>query len=202
MKKIYYIVLAICISIFFISLFSAFTEIKKTNRFGEMKILHEPYPVSLGESISLLNDQYVLLHNKAYGIVQVFDSNGDFVWGVQLATSKNIDANEISYSGENLYLYEYHTHTVYEFSNFELTNTFSVDESFSDTDFYDNYPHTYLAEYKSRFTGPSKLSFYTQDGELYKQILLNTDMNIITYMSAFLLMLISGIAFWYVKEKI
>lgn len=201
MKKFYYIILTICISVFIFSIFSVFSEIKKTNRFGEMKILDEPYPISLDDSISLLEDQSVLLHNKAYGVVQVFDINGKFVWGVQLVTSKNIDANAVSYNNRKLYLYEYYTHTVYEFLNFELSDILSVDTYFSDTDFYNDYPHNYLAKYKSRFTGPSKLSFYTKDGELYKQIELKVDMKIITYTSAFLLMLISGIAFWYFKEK-
>lgn len=201
MKKICYIILSFCILCFFTSFFNIISELKNTNRFGELKELDKSFPLSYGNEVYLLDNETILIENKEYGVVQAFNTDGDFVWGVQMATTKNTDANCISYHNNKLYLMEGYTKTIYEFTDFKSSYKILCDEILSDTEFYKLYPWNSESGEKCKLTFPNKISLYNSSGEILKSFNLKTDFKLFTYTTSFVTLIISAMMFWLIKNK-
>ena len=167
---------------------------------AEMTILNNKMPVCATDKIQIINEQYILVHNKASSLIQFYDLDGQFVWGVQYEDSRNIDGSLISCSKEDLYVLEDYTNTVYTFTDFELVKKEKKESLYSDIDFYSEYPPETEAIMDSKIKN-GKVYMIDRTHNLSKEVLLNTKFIPVSpiFLFGFSIVLIGG--FWILKKE-
>lgn len=156
-------------------------------------------PIFLKESVTVnsndriyINGDTILTHNYLCGIFQCFNTQGEFLWGVHLPVTKNVDSTLVSYSNGKYYFWSYKTGTVYtqEKSSIVIKNE-RIDY---EDEFYSLYPMDNVQQ-RGRLKLNGSINTYSN-----KTIQLQTSYNFYSFLHAVVGLFICCIIFILTKK--
>ena len=131
----------------------------------EVIFISEPVAVTKSSKVYIIEEDNILVHNKYNESVQCFDFDGNFLWGMLLPSSRNIDSTKVSFQNGQLIVHDGENSTAYFFDDFRLIETNS-NLHIGKRDFYKMYPFEKSEKYNCR------LSFKTDVVKAIKTVML------------------------------
>ncbi len=171
-----------------------------SSKVDNITYLDKPQPVSRIDKSYILKNNLVLIHNHYFGIFQCFDMSGNFIWGVQLPTTKNTDSTLVSYDEKQIYLWSAKTNTIYVYDDFKLISEIEDENILRKEDFYSHYPLKNITGYNSKIEWNGILTISDMKDTYIKQVNLNTITNYYTYLDAFVGVLLCAFSFWIINK--
>ena len=169
------------------------------NTSEELTIMHEPQTVYLTDKIYMLNENIVLLHDPYSNMIQCFNTDGAFVWGVKLAQSRLVSDENVSFDEKHIYLLENITNKVYVFENFELIQTEEKSDAYTQDDFCAEYPAVEAENIRCRFSLHNAIKVYEKE-ELQQKIFIQAKISYYSPVLCFAVMVLSGGLFFVLKK--
>lgn len=164
-----------------------------------LTFLSKSMPVCINDTAYIVNGEYIIVHNKASSLLQCYNLDGKFIWGIQHEDSRNIDGSLVSYNDGKLYVLEAYTRTVYTFNDFKLVNSEKKKIPYSNNEFYTEYPKDSTAIIECEIK-KGKVIVIDETDEI-KEVLLNTKYISIPTILPFILASVSIGAFWLLRDS-
>lgn len=199
-RHIYKILFFVFIILFFFNMFWIIYQ--SSFKVEQIMQLTEPLPVNKTNEIYVYKNNTILVHDFDNGIFQCFDFNGNFVWGIHLQTTKNIDGTLVSINNDKLYFWEGKTNTVYIYKDFQLESKETRDDILWRENFYSYYPIENNSKYHCKFALNGSVTIMDMNNSEFKNIRLNTCFNYYSFSNALIGAIISFVGFLFTKKKI
>lgn len=139
----------------------------------EVTFISEPVAVTKSSKVYIIEDDTILVHNKYNTSVQCFDFDGNFLWGMLLPSTKNIDTTKVSYQDGKLIVHDGKNHLVYFFDDFNLVGT-EINSSLNTAGFYKIYPFEKSGKYNCRLSLKTEVLIKDITGNIVKTVPLKT----------------------------
>ncbi|MBE7051294.1 MAG: hypothetical protein E7395_01815 [Ruminococcaceae bacterium] len=188
------------ISILF-SIFNMFWMLyQNSGKVDKLTYLSNPTSVNGMDKIYVLNDDTIAIHNYICGSFQFFDFDGNFIWGVCLPTTKDIDDTLISYDENMFYLWEGKSKTIYSYKNYKLVDSETRKEISDKNKFYEYYPLK-KAKYIPQFKWNGILVITDIHSQEVSDVRLNTSFNYYSFIHSIVGIFIGAITFTIIKKR-